>query len=318
MAKTATKVTIVGAGFVGSTIAYTLTSAGIVSEIVLVDVDSARAEGEAMDIEHGSPFFKESLIHAGDYQTAANSDLVIITAGTNQRPGETRMDLITRNAAIVTDVAKQIRETCPDATLLVISNPVDVMTRIIQEVTGFPASRVIGSGTNLDSARFRYLLSKKFGVDSRNIHGYILGEHGDSEFAAWSNVNIAGMNINEASDVFGGVMGDYDYINIANETRNAAYEIINRKRATYYGIAASAARIAEAILRDEKSILPLSVKLDGQYGLNDVYLSLPTVVGQHGVIRILTPYLSDEEEGKLHNSAKVLKEAYDSLDLDIN
>lgn len=318
MAKTATKVTIVGAGFVGSTIAYTLTSAGIVSEIVLVDVDSARAEGEAMDIEHGSPFFKESLIHAGDYQTAANSDLVIITAGTNQRPGETRMDLITRNAAIVTDVAKQIRETCPDATLLVISNPVDVMTRIIQEVTGFPASRVIGSGTNLDSARFRYLLSKKFGVDSRNIHGYILGEHGDSEFAAWSNVNIAGMNINEASDVFGGVMGDYDYINIANETRNAAYEIINRKRATYYGIAASAARIAEAILRDEKSILPLSVKLDGQYGLNDVYLSLPTVVGQYGVIRILTPYLSDEEEGKLHNSAKVLKEAYDSLDLDIN
>ena len=318
MAKTATKVTIVGAGFVGSTIAYTLTSAGIVSEIVLVDVDSARAEGEAMDIEHGSPFFKESLIHAGDYQTAANSDLVIITAGTNQRPGETRMDLITRNAAIVTDVAKQICETCPDATLLVISNPVDVMTRIIQEVTGFPASRVIGSGTNLDSARFRYLLSKKFGVDSRNIHGYILGEHGDSEFAAWSNVNIAGMSINEASDVFGGVMGDYDYINIANETRNAAYEIINRKRATYYGIAASAARIAEAILRDEKSILPLSVKLDGQYGLNDVYLSLPTVVGQHGVIRILTPYLSDEEEGKLHNSAKVLKEAYDSLDLDIN
>lgn len=318
MAKTATKVTIVGAGFVGSTIAYTLTSAGIVSEIVLVDVDSARAEGEAMDIEHGSPFFKESLIHAGDYQTAANSDLVIITAGTNQRPGETRMDLITRNAAIVTDVAKQIRETCPDATLLVISNPVDVMTRIIQEVTGFPASRVIGSGTNLDSARFRYLLSKKFGVDSRNIHGYILGEHGDSEFAAWSNVNIAGMSINEASDVFGGIMGDYDYINIANETRNAAYEIINRKRATYYGIAASAARIAEAILRDEKSILPLSVKLDGQYGLNDVYLSLPTVVGQHGVIRILTPYLSDEEEGKLHNSAKVLKEAYDSLDLDIN
>lgn len=318
MAKTATKVTIVGAGFVGSTIAYTLTSAGIVSEIVLVDVDSARAEGEAMDIEHGSPFFKESLVHAGDYQTAANSDLVIITAGTNQRPGETRMDLITRNAAIVTDVAKQIRETCPDATLLVISNPVDVMTRIIQEVTGFPASRVIGSGTNLDSARFRYLLSKKFGVDSRNIHGYILGEHGDSEFAAWSNVNVAGMNINEASDVFGGVMGDYDYINIANETRNAAYEIINRKRATYYGIAASAARIAEAILRDEKSILPLSVKLDGQYGLNDVYLSLPTVVGQHGVIRILTPYLSDEEEGNLHNSAKVLKEAYDSLDLDIN
>ena len=210
MAQTAAKVTIVGAGLVGSTVAYTLVNAGTVSEIVLVDVDNARAEGEAMDIEHGSPFFKESLIHAGDYQTAAGSDIVIVTAGTNQKPGETRMDLITRNAAIVTEVAKQLKETCPNAVILVIANPVDVMTRVIQEVTGFPAERVIGSGTNLDSARFRYLLSKKFGVDSRNIHGYILGEHGDSEFAAWSNVHIAGMNINEASDVFGGIMGDYD------------------------------------------------------------------------------------------------------------
>lgn len=313
MVKTANKVTIVGAGFVGSTIAYTLTAAGTASEIVLVDVDNKRAEGEAMDIEHGSPFFKESLIHAGDYDTAAGSDLVIITAGTNQRPGETRMDLISRNASIVTDVANNVKRTCPDTTLVVISNPVDVMTRVIQEVTGFPAERVIGSGTNLDSARLRYLLSKKFGVDSRNIHAYVLGEHGDSEFVAWSNVNIAGMNINESSDAFGGVMGDYDYIDLANATRNAAYEIINRKKATYYGIAASAARIAEAILRDEKSILPLSVKLTGQYGINDVYLSLPTVVGQHGVIKIIAPYLSEEEEGKLHDSAKVLANAFDSL-----
>lgn len=313
MAQTATKVTIVGAGFVGSTIAYTLNVAGTASEIVLVDVAKDRAEGEAMDIEHGSPFFKESLIHAGDYQTSANSDIVIITAGTSQRPGETRMDLIGRNAAIVTDVAKQVKETSPDATILVISNPVDVMTRVIQDVTGFPAERVIGSGTNLDSARFRYLLSKKFGVDSRNIHAYILGEHGDSEFAAWSNVNIAGMNINEASDAFGGVMGDYDYIDLEKQTRNAAYEIINRKKATYYGIAASAARICEAILRDEKSILPLSVKLTGQYGLKDVYLSLPTVVGQHGVIKVIAPYLSEQEEKHLHDSAKVLEEAFQSL-----
>lgn len=313
MARRAAKITIVGVGFVGSTIAYTLVNAGTASEIVLIDVDNARAEGEAMDIEHGSPFFKESLIRAGGYQDAAGSDIVIITAGTNQRPGETRMDLITRNAAIVTDIAKQLKETCPDSVLLVISNPVDVMARIIQEVTGFPAKRVIGSGTNLDSARFRYLLSKKFGIDSRNIHGYVLGEHGDSEFAAWSNVHIAGMNINEASDIFGGVMGDYDYIDIANETKNAAYEIINRKKATYYGIAASAARITEAILRDEKSILPLSVKLTGQYGLKDVYLSLPSVIGRQGIVRILTPYLSEEEEGKLHHSAQVLADAYNSL-----
>lgn len=313
MAKTANKITIVGAGFVGSTIAYTMTVAGTASEIVLVDVAKDRAEGEAMDIEHGSPFFKESLIHAGDYQTSADSDIVVITAGTNQRPGETRMDLIGRNAAIVTDVAKQVKETSPNATIVVVSNPVDVMTRVIKDVTGFPAERVIGSGTNLDSARFRYLLSKKFGVDSRNIHAYILGEHGDSEFAAWSNVNIAGMNINEASDAFGGIMGDYDYIDMVEQTRNAAYEIINRKKATYYGIAASTNRICEAILRDEKSILPLSVKLTGQYGLKDVYLSLPTVVGQHGVIKVIAPYLSEEEERHLHDSAKVLEEAFQSL-----
>ena len=258
MAQTAIKATIVGAGLVGSTIAYTIVAQGVASEIVLVDVDNDRAEGEAMDIEHGSPFFKESLIHAGDYQTSADSDIVIITAGTNQRPGETRMDLIGRNAAIVTGVAKQVKQVSPKAVVLVVSNPVDVMTRVVQEVTGFPAERVIGSGTNLDSARLRY-------------------------------------------------------INLANDTRNAAYEIINRKKATYYGIAASASRIAEAILRDEKSIMPLSVKLTGQYGLKDVYLSLPAVIGQHGIIKIIAPYISEEEEGKLHHSAKLLAEAYDSL-----
>lgn len=313
MAKTANKITVVGAGLVGSTLAYTLALDGIASEIVLIDVDKDRAEGEAMDIEHGSPFYKESLIHAGDYQTAANSDLVIITAGANQKPGDSRMDLITKNAAIVTDVANQIKATCPNAILLVISNPNDVITRIIQEVSGFPAERVIGSGTNLDSARLRYLLSKKFAIDSRNIHAYVLGEHGDSEFVAWSNVNIAGMNINEASDSFGGVMDDYDYINLANETRNAAYEIINRKKATYYGISASVLRIASAILRDENAVLPLSVKLTGQYNLNDIYLSLPAVVGQHGIVRIIAPYLSEEEEGKLHDSARILEEAYHNL-----
>ena len=240
MARTAAKVTIVGTGFVGSTIAYTLVTAGTASEIVLIDVNNDRAEGEAMDIEHGVPHSLRS--HAFMLVTIMPPLVQMLSSlplETNQRPGETRMDLITRNAAIVTDVAKQIKDNCQDAVIVVISNPVDVMTRVIQEVTGFPAERVIGSGTNLDSARFRYLLSKKFGIDSRNIHAYILGEHGDSEFAAWSNVHIAGMNINEASDVFGGIMSDLDYIDLANQTRNAAYEIINRKKATYYGIAAS-------------------------------------------------------------------------------
>lgn len=313
MANTARKITIVGTGLVGSTIAYTLTTAGTASEIVLIDVDKKRAEGEAMDIEHISPFYKESLIRPGDYPDARGSDLIIVTAGTNQRPGETRMDLIGRNANIVRSVAKGIKEKCKETNILVISNPVDVMARVMQEETGFAKEHVIGSGTNLDSARFRYLLATKFGVDSRNIHAYILGEHGDSEFAAWSNVHIAGMNINEASDVFGGVMNDFDYINMENNTKKAAYEIINRKKATYYGIAASAVRISEAILRDEKSILPVSVKLDGQYGLKGVYLSLPTVLGQDGVVRVVTPYLSELEEGKLHHSAQVLADAYNGI-----
>lgn len=314
MAQTATKVTIVGAGFVGSTLAYTLSTHGTTSEIVLVDIDAKRAEGEAMDIEHGSPFAKESIVRAGSYEDSAGSDVVVITAGTNQRPGETRMDLITRNASIVTDVATQVAATSPNAVIVVISNPVDVMTRVIQQVTGFPSERVIGSGTNLDSARFRYLLSHKFGIDSRNVHGYVMGEHGDSEFAAWSIVNIGGMNINEASDAFGNIMHDQDYLNIENQTRNAAYEIINRKKATYYGIAASGARIVEAILRDERAILPLSVKLTGEYGIRDVYLSLPAVIGQNGIIRILAPHISEQEEEHLHHSAEVLAEAYRQLD----
>lgn len=315
MAQTATKVTIVGAGFVGSTLAYTLSTHGTTSEIVLVDIDTQRAEGEAMDIEHGSPFAKESIVRAGSYQDSADSDVVVITAGTNQRPGETRMDLITRNASIITSVAQQIAATSPNAVIVVIANPVDVMARVVQHVTNFPAERVIGSGTNLDSARFRYLLSRKFGIDSHNIHAYVLGEHGDSEFPAWSIVNIAGMNINEASGAFGGIMQDQDYLAIANQTRNAAYEIINRKKATYYGIAASGARIVEAILRNERAIIPLSVRLTGQYGIHDVYLSLPTVIGQNGIIRVLAPHISDEEESHLHHSADVLAEAYRSLNL---
>lgn len=316
MTKTAHKVTVVGTGFVGSSIAYSLASAGTVSDIVLVDVNFDRAEGEAMDIAHGDPFYKKITITAGDYQAASGSDLVIITAGTNQRPGETRMDLISRNAAIVSSVAEQIKTTCPDAIVLVVSNPVDVMTRVVQHVTGFAPERVIGSGTNLDTARLRHFLGKKFDIDSRDIHAYVLGEHGDSEFVAWSNVHIAGMNINEASDAFGGVMSDYDYIDLANSTRNAAYEIIQRKQATYYGIAASVTRITDAILRNENAILPLSVKLSGQYGLTDVYISLPAVVGENGIVKILAPYLSEEEEGKLHSSAKLLAEAYSKLELD--
>jgi L-lactate dehydrogenase len=309
MSKTAIKISVIGAGFVGSTVAYTLMMKGIASDIVLVDANHEKAEGEAMDIEHGSPFAAESIVRAGGYDATHNSDIVVITAGTNQKPGETRIDLITRNAAIMRDVAGQVAEQSPNAVILIISNPVDVMSYVFREVTGFPKNRVIGSGTNLDSGRFRYILSQKFGIDSHSVHAQIWGEHGDSEFPVWSLVRINGMNINEASAQFGGVMADSDYDAIGDEVRNAAYEIINRKGATYYGIGMSAARICEAILRDEKAILPVSVLLHGEYGIDDVYLSLPTVLNEHGVEKILTPNISDDELSRLHHSAALLKEA---------
>jgi len=309
MSKTALKISVVGAGFVGSTVAYTLMMKGIASDIVLVDATFEKAVGEAMDIEHGSPFAAESVVRAGNYEDTHGSDIVIITAGTNQKPGETRIDLIARNAAIMRDVAGQVAPQSPNAVVLIISNPVDVMAYIFREVSGFPKNRVIGSGTNLDSARLRYLLNQKFGIDSHNIHAQIWGEHGDSEFPVWSLVRIAGMTINEASNQFDGIMADSDYDVIADAVRNAAYEIINRKGATYYGIGMSVTRICEAILRDEKSVLPVSVLLNGHYGIDDVYLSLPAVLGEHGIEKILTPGISDDELSKLHHSAAVLKEA---------
>lgn len=309
MAKTAIKISVIGAGFVGSTVAFTLMKEGIASEIVLVDHNAAKAEGEAMDIEHGSPFAAESLVRAGDYTATKNSDIVIVTAGTNQKPGETRLALLKRNADIMRSIAPEVAKNSPAAVVLVISNPVDIMAQIFQETTNFPKNKVIGSGTMLDSARFRYLLGEKFRVDSHNIHAYILGEHGDSEFAAWSLVNIAGMNINQASDAFGGVMRDQDYLDIENSVKNAAYEIINRKSATYYGIAMSVNRICGTILRNESSVLPVSVALRGQFGLENLHLSLPAQLGQHGVEKVLAPPLSEPELAKLYNSAEILRKA---------
>jgi L-lactate dehydrogenase len=314
MPQTSIKVSVVGAGFVGSTIAYTLVMKGVASDIVLVDVNRDRAEGEAMDIAHGAPFAKVSSIRAGGYPDTAGSDLVIVTAGTNQKPGETRMDLINRNASIMRDAAGLLAQYSPDSILLVVANPVDVMAYVARATTGFPAERVIGSGTVLDSSRFRYLLSQELGgVDPRNIHGYILGEHGDSEFPAWSLVSVAGMGIDQAAAHFGVSFDQATRERIHVRTRDAAYAIIQKKKATYYGIGMSATRIVEAIVRDEHAIMSVSVHLAGQYGLDDVYLSLPAVLGQHGVERILTPDLPADELAALAHSAEVLKQAQASL-----
>ncbi|MDR2930677.1 MAG: L-lactate dehydrogenase [Propionibacteriaceae bacterium] len=310
VARTAIKISIIGAGFVGSTIAYTLVARGVASDLVLVDTNQARAEGEAMDIAHGAPFAKVSSIRAGGYEDTAESDLVIITAGTNQKPGETRLDLIQRNAAIMRDVATQVAKFSPQTVLLVVSNPVDSMSFVAQQVTGFPAWRVIGSGTVLDSSRFRYLLSCELDfVDARNIHGYVLGEHGDSEFLAWSLVNVAGMGIDETAEAFGVDFGLDKRKDIADRTRRAAYEIIARKGATYYGIGMAATRIVEAIVRDERSIMSCSTLLDGPYGIDKLYLSLPVVLGQHGVSHVFTPQLTPEEMAALGRSAEVLRSA---------
>ena len=309
MAKTAVKVSVIGAGFVGSTTAYTLMMKGVASEIVLIDVAAEKAEGEALDIKQGVPFAPNVKVYSGDYSATAGSDLVIITAGTNQKPGETRLDMVSRNAAIMTGIAGEIAKYAPNAIALIIANPVDVMARVFEEVSGFPRKRVIGSGTNLDSARFRYILATRLGVDPHDVHGYILGEHGDSEFVAWSTVNVAGMNIDETEKEF----GEQDREGIENKTKNAAYEIISRKGATYYAIAMSAARISEAIIRNEHAIIPLSVHMTGEYRLNDVYVSLPTVVGEHGIEKVLTPSLTDEEIVKIQNSAKILSDAHETL-----
>ncbi len=308
MTKTAIKISVIGAGFVGSTIAYTLMMRGVASEIVLVDMNAKKAEGEAIDISHGAPFAKAASVTSGDYDATTSSDLVIITAGTSQKSGETRTDMVVRNAAVVTDVCENVAKFSPDAVLLIISNPVDIMTYVAQKVTGFPPERVIGSGTVLDSSRLRYLLSRETGIDARNIHGYVFGEHGDSEFVPWSLVNIAGMGIDEATCALNYCLTDEVLQRIADETRNAAYEIIERKGSTYYGIALSATRIAEAIVRDEKAIMTVSSLLSGQYDIDDVYLSVPAVLGENGVERILTPKITDEELAKLRKSAETLKE----------
>lgn len=313
MTKTAIKISVIGAGFVGSTIAYTLVMKGVASDVVLVDVNAEKAAGEAMDISHGAPFAKSSTIVAGDYKATRGSDIVIITAGTNQKPGETRMDLITRNAAIMRDVAKNVAEHSPNSILLVISNPADIMAYVARQVTGFPKNRVICSGTVLDSSRFRYLLAHRFDIDPRNVHAYVMGEHGDTEFPAWSLINIAGMDIEEASRLFGKEINDEVRQEIADATKNAAYEIINRKGATYYGIAMSATRIAEAIVRDERSIMTVSSLLDGEYGIEDLYLSVPAILGEHGIEKVLTPHLSDLELANLHRSADALRKAHSQI-----
>ncbi len=308
MEKTINKVTIVGTGFVGSTTAYTLMLSGLFSEIVLIDVNKSKAEGEVMDLNHGMPFVRPVRIYMGDYSDTVGSSLVIIAAGANQKPGETRIDLLNRNAVIFRDIVSNIIKYNTDCILLVVTNPVDILTYVTYKLSGFPKEKVIGSGTVLDTARFRYLLGEHVGIDTRNVHAYIIGEHGDTEVATWSLTNIAGIPMELYCEHCGGCEGSVSREEIYNEVKNAAYKIIERKGATYYAVALAVRRIVEAIVRDEHSILTVSSLLEGQYGLNDVCLSVPTIVDRRGVGKIIEVPLSDDEYRKLQDSGRTLKE----------
>lgn len=301
------KAAVVGCGFVGSTIAYALMQKGTFSELVLLDANHAKAEGEAMDISHGLPFAHAMDIREGDYEDIADASVVIITAGANQKPGETRLDLVQKNAAIMRSIIREVKRVKCEGILLIVSNPVDILTQVALEESGFPKERVIGSGTVLDTARLKYLVSEKLKVDSRNVHAFIVGEHGDSELAVWSCANIYGIGLEDFAKMRGYSEFEKEKDEIYHAVRDSAYEIIERKGATYYGIGMAAARIAESIVRDSHTVAPVSVSLNGEYGLYGLCLSIPTVIGRDGAEQILEINFSEEENRKLRESADELK-----------
>jgi L-lactate dehydrogenase len=302
-----TRIAVVGTGHVGATFAYALLLSGLAAEIVLMDADRARAEGEAMDLNHTVPFARPTRIWAGDYADCAGAAITVVCAGTGQRPGETRLDLLKRNADIFGKIIPEIARHNPDGILLIATNPVDILTYVSLRLSKLPAKRVIGSGTILDTARFRYLLSRHFNVDTRSVHAYIIGEHGDSEVPVWSLANIAGLRLNDFAVLNGTAIDDEAKDGIFRQTRDAAYHIIERKGATYYAVAAGLMRIVETILRDQRTVLSVSSVVNDYYGISDICLSLPTVVGRNGIERVLALHLSDDEVAGLKRSAEVLK-----------
>ena len=293
------KVAVIGCGFVGSSSAFALMQSGLFSEMVLIDADTKRAEGEAMDISHGISFARPMQIYAGNYDDITDAAIIVITAGANQKPDETRLDLIKKNAAIMKSIVGEIKKRDFGGILLIVSNPVDILTLIALKESGYPSNRVIGSGTVLDTGRFKYLLGEHLDVDSRSVHAFIIGEHGDSELAAWSNARIGGLKVNDFCELRGHFNHEQSMKKIFENVRNSAYEIIERKHATYYGIAMAVKRICEAIVRNEKSILPVSSLMTGEYGLNDVVLSIPAVVDETGVQKVIPIELNDEDNIKI-------------------
>ncbi len=308
------KVVIVGAGSVGATYCYALAQSGLANEIVLLDRNEDLVKGQVLDLGHGQPFFPTVIIRQGTTSDYADANLIVITAGAAQKPGETRLDLVRKNAGIVGDIAEEIAAYNSNGVILVVSNPVDVLTYVALKRTGWPKGRVIGSGTVLDSSRFRYLLSRHCGIDIHNVHAYILGEHGDSEFAAWSMTNIAGINIEEFCPVCG-KCSDWKHQQqlIEQQVRDSAYHIINYKGSTQFAVGLAMVKITGAILRNQNSVLTVSTLLQGEFGIDDICLSVPSVVSDKGVTQIIDNPMSDKELSALSHSANVLRKAVDSI-----
>ncbi len=307
------KVCIIGCGFVGAASAFALMQSELFSEMVLIDADEDKADGEALDIGHGMPFAGPMNIYAGGYDDIRDAAIIVITAGANQKPGETRLDLVHKNSRIMKSIVTEIAARDYQGILLVVANPVDILTHVAMKVSGFPEKRVIGSGTVLDTARLRYQLGKHLGVDNRSVHAFIIGEHGDSEIAAFSSANVSGVPLNTFCEMRGHYNHEDNEENIADAVKNSAYEIIEKKDATYFGIAMVVKRLCQAIVRDEKSIFPVSIRMHGEYGLEDVVLSMPAILGAEGVETPIPIGLDEQEIEQLHVSAGTLRETMENL-----
>lgn len=313
MKKEKRKVVIVGTGMVGMSYAYSLLNQSACDELVLIDIDKRRAEGEAMDLNHGLAFAASSMkIFAGSYADCADAELVAIAAGVAQKPGETRLNLLKRNAEVFRSIIEPITASGFNGIFLVATNPVDIMTRITCALSGFNPRRVLGTGTALDTARLRYLLGEYLNVDPRNVHAYVMGEHGDSEFVPWSQALLATRPILEMEQELGAELaGRLD--SIEEEVRTAAYQIIEAKQATYYGIGMAMTRITRAILGDEHSVLTVSAMLRGEYGQREVFAGVPCILNQNGVQRVLPLSLTEEERKRLSSSCDTLRESFEGI-----
>lgn len=306
MSKNHQKVVLVGDGAVGSSYAYAMVQQGLAEEFAIIDLSKERTEGDALDLEDATPFTAPKLVYAADYDTCKDADLVVITAGAPQKPGETRLDLVDKNMKIMKSIIEPIKASGFDGIILVAANPVDILTYAAQKFSGFPKHKVISSGTSLDSARLRVALAKKFNVNPVDVMANILGEHGDTEFAAYSSATIGGKPLLDMAKEAGVSMDEL--LQIEDEVRHKAYEIINRKGATYYGVATALMRISRAILRDENAVLPIAAPMNGEYGLDDIYIGTPAVINAQGIDRVIEVPLDERETKAMAASAKTLKE----------